>query len=363
MMIAGGGTGGHLYPGLALAREFERRVAGVKIVFVGTAKGLESRIIPREGYEIRMIRIRGLMGMGILRKLRTLFQLPYSLVQSFVLLREWKPVLVIGVGGYASGPVVLMAGLLGIPRVLLEPNADPGWTNHLLSPLAHRIFVSYEQTRHFFKNTDRVRVFGNPIRKEIQGCPKRSKGTGVAWTLLVMGGSQGAYTINKAMVDALGPLDSFKGRLHVIHQTGEKDYEWVQEAYRENEFSATVMPFLTDIWEAYTASDLVISRSGATTVAELGVCGRPSILIPFPHAIHGHQETNANMLVKAGAARMIRDSELTGAVLASNIHSLLVDPQELEEMARNSKAQGRPKATENIVNECLELVEQNRVNP
>ena len=358
MLIAGGGTAGHLYPGIALAREFERLVPGAQVVFVGTTKGLEAKIIPQEGYEIRMIKVRGLMGMGTLKKLLAIFELPYSLYQSFRLLCQMRPSLVIGMGGYASGPVVLMAGCMRIPRVLVEPNAYPGWTNRILSPLAHRIFVSFEETRRYFKNSLRVRVFGNPVRKEIQnGSVYRKKRTS-AWTLLVMGGSQGSRNINKAMVEALSPLESVRGRLHIVHQTGERDHRWVQEAYEKSGFEATVTPYLMNIWEAYTASDLVIARAGATTVAELAAIGCPAILIPFPYATQGHQEANADMLVKAGAAHIIRDVELNGAVLASKIHTLLLDPQALDEMTRNSRAQGRPRAAEEIVKECVHLIHQ-----
>jgi UDP-N-acetylglucosamine--N-acetylmuramyl-(pentapeptide) pyrophosphoryl-undecaprenol N-acetylglucosamine transferase len=360
VFIAGGGTGGHLYPGIALAREFERFMPGVQVIFIGTTKGLEGKIIPQEGYEIRMIKVRGLMGMGILKKLLAFFELPYSLYQSFRLLYQIRPSLVIGVGGYASGPVVLMAGCLRIPRVLVEPNAYPGWTNRILSPLAHRIFVSFEETRRYFKNSPRVRVFGNPVRKEIQDGSVYQKKRTSGWTLLVMGGSQGAHNINKAMVEALSPLGSVRGRIHIIHQTGERDHQWVQEAYEKTGFDATVSPYLMDIWEAYTASNLVIARAGATTVAELAAIGRPAILIPFPHATHGHQEANAGMLVKAGAAHIIRDSELNGATLASKIHALLLDPLALEEMTRNSRAQGRPRAAEEIVKECVYLIDQRR---
>jgi UDP-N-acetylglucosamine--N-acetylmuramyl-(pentapeptide) pyrophosphoryl-undecaprenol N-acetylglucosamine transferase len=358
VLIAGGGTGGHLYPGIALAREFERLTPGTEVVFVGTTKGLEAKIIPQEGYEIRMINVRGLIGTGILKKLLALLELPYSLYQSFRLLCQMRPSLVIGVGGYASGPVVLMAGCLRIPRVLVEPNAHPGWTNRILSPLAHRIFVSFEETRRYFKNSLRVRVFGNPVRKEIQDCSVYRKKRTSTWTLLVMGGSQGAHHINKAMMEALGPLESMRERLRIVHQTGERDHRWVQEAYEKSGFEATVTPYLMNIWEAYTVSDLVIARSGATTVAELAAIGRPAILIPFPHATHGHQEANAGMLVKAGAAHIIRDSDLNGAILASKIHTLLLDPLTLEEMTRNSRAQGRPRAAEEIVKECVDLIDQ-----
>lgn len=357
VLIAGGGTGGHLYPGIALAREFERLVPGSRVLFVGTAKGLEARIIPQEGYELRTIKIGGLMGKGIMRGLLTLLGIPYSLYQSFQLLREVRPALVIGVGGYASGPVVFMAWLLRLPRVLVEPNAHPGWTNRILSPLAHRIFVAFEETGRELGGAAKVRVSGNPVRREIGECPSRSQRTPPAWTLLIMGGSQGAHTINKAVVSALGLLKPMKNELRIIHQTGDRDYGWVREAYDQHGFSGTVTPYLSNISEAYAESDLVISRAGATTVAELLACGRPSILIPFPYAAHGHQEANARALEKAGAAQMIRDTDLTGPGLASKIQTLLSDPKGLQEMARQSRALGRPHAATEIVKDCLEIAQ------
>ena len=357
VLIAGGGTGGHLYPGIALAREFERLVPESRVLFVGTAKGLEARIIPQEGYELRTIKIGGLMGKGIMKGLLTLLGIPYSLYQSFQLLREVRPALVIGVGGYASGPVVFMAWLLRLPRVLVEPNAHPGWTNRILAPLAHRIFVAFEETRGKLGGAAKVQVSGNPVRREIGECPSRSQRKPPTWTLLIMGGSQGAHTINKAVVAALGLLAPMKNELRIIHQTGDRDYGWVREAYDQHGFTATVTPYLSNISEAYAESDLAISRSGATTVAELAACGRPSILIPFPHAAHGHQEANARVLEKAGAAQVIRDSDLTGAGLASKVQTLLSDPQGLHEMARQSRSLGRPNAATEIVKGCLEIAQ------
>ncbi len=355
VLIAGGGTGGHLYPGISLAREFERQVPGSRVTFVGTVKGLEARVLPQEGFELRTIRVSGLIGLGILRKVRALFELPYALYQSFQLLRIIRPGLVIGVGGYASGPVVLMAWVLSLPRVLVEPNAIPGWTNRFLAPLAQRIFVSFEESRRYLSPKNRVRVTGNPVRREIQTSQAPSRAPAGTRSILIMGGSQGAHSINKAMVEALGSLESMKQQLRIIHQTGERDYEWVREAYEKQGFDAMIKPYLKNVEEAYAVSDLVVSRSGATTVAELTACGLPAILIPFPHATHGHQEANARVLENAGAATIILDSDLTGPVLASGIHSLLMDPMSFHEMGRNSRALGQPQAAQKIVVECLAI--------
>jgi UDP-N-acetylglucosamine--N-acetylmuramyl-(pentapeptide) pyrophosphoryl-undecaprenol N-acetylglucosamine transferase len=361
VIIAGGGTGGHLFPGVALAREFERQRAGAKILFVGTARGLETRIIPKEGFELRLIPASGWVGGGGLRKLKALLRLPAGLWRSWRILREVRPALVIGVGGYASGPVMAMAALMRLPRVLVEPNAVPGLTNRFLGPWVDRIYLSFEETRSWFKGRDRsesVRVFGNPVRRDILSAGARPPGGAPQKTLLVMGGSQGAHAINRGMSDALDGLDGLKANLRIIHQSGEKDAAWLKERYSDRGFNATVLPFLSPVSEAYRAADLVLCRSGATTAAELTACGRPAILIPFPFATHGHQEKNARALADAGAAEIILERDLTGKRLAGVITALLSDAARLERMAERSLKLGHPAAAEKIVKDCLELVER-----
>ncbi|MBI3811774.1 MAG: undecaprenyldiphospho-muramoylpentapeptide beta-N-acetylglucosaminyltransferase [Nitrospirae bacterium] len=359
VVIAGGGTGGHLFPGVALAREFERQRAGTKILFVGTARGLETRIIPKEGFDLRLIPIGGWVGQGGIRKMKTLLQLPSALWQSWRILREVRPDLVIGVGGYASAPVVMMAGMKRLPSVLVEPNAVPGLTNRLLASWVDRIYLSFEETTTWFKSRSRsVRVFGNPVRRDILSVTERSSGRSDKKTLLVMGGSQGSRAINRAMAEALTGLDAVKIRLRILHQSGEKDAAWLKERYSDQGFDATVLPFLSPVSEAYRDADLVVCRSGATTVAELTACGRPAILIPFPFATHGHQEKNARALAEAGAAELILERDLTGERLARTITALLAEPDRLERMSEQSRRLGRPDAAEKIVRDCLELVER-----
>ncbi len=357
VVIAGGGTGGHLFPGVAVAREFARQRAGAKILFVGTVRGLETRIIPKEGFDLRLIPISGWVGQGGLRKVKALLQFPAGLWRSWRILREARPDLVIGVGGYASGPVVMMAGLMRLPRVLVEPNAVPGLTNRLLGSWADRIYLSFEETRSWFnRRAESVRVFGNPVRRDILSAVERPAGRSDKKTLLVMGGSQGSRAINHAMTEALTGLDAWKTRIRIIHQSGEKDAVWLKESYSERGFDATVAPFLSPVSEAYRAADLVICRSGATTAAELTACGRPAILIPFPFATHGHQEKNARALAEAGAAELLLERDLTGERLAKTITALLAEPARLERMSEQSRRLGRPDAAEKIVKDCLQLI-------
>ena len=357
-MIAAGGTGGHLYPGIALAQVFKRRVPEGQVSFVGTERGLEKTVVREEGYDLHLIRIRGWVGLGFLKRILTLLELPYSLYQSYRLLRKVRPNLVIGIGGYASGPIVIMAWVCRIPQVLVEPNAAAGLTNRILAPFVRRIYLAFEEAGEQWFANKKISVYGNPVRDEVRNLPADPKTNVTVRTILVMGGSQGAHSINRAMVEALKPLESLRDRLRIIHQTGERDYDWVRQAYKENGFTATVTPFLKNISNVYSISELVISRAGATTIAEMTACGLPSILIPFPYATHCHQELNANVLEKAGAALLMRDADLNGAMLASQIHRLLRNSMELHEMARRSRSLGRPEAAEKIMDECLEIMNQ-----
>lgn len=357
-MIAAGGTGGHLYPGIALAQAFKKRGPEAQVSFVGTGRGLENSVIREEGYDLHLIRIRGWLGVGFLKRILALLELPYSLVQSYRLLRAIRPNLVIGIGGYASGPLVLMAWVCRIPQVLVEPNAAAGLTNRILAPFVRRIYLAFEEARDQLFANKKIRVYGNPVRDEVLNSSAGPKEKVTVRTILVMGGSQGAHSINRAMVEALKPLESLRDRLRIIHQTGERDYHWVHQAYEQNGFTATVTPFLKNIANVYSISELVISRAGATTIAELTACGIPSILIPFPYATHHHQELNANILKKGGAAILMRDSDLNGAILASQIYRLLRNSMELHEMALKSRSFGRPDAAEKIMNECLDIMKQ-----
>ncbi|HZC68228.1 MAG TPA: undecaprenyldiphospho-muramoylpentapeptide beta-N-acetylglucosaminyltransferase [Nitrospirales bacterium] len=363
VIIAAGGTGGHLYPGVALAREFARLDPGSETIFVGTDRGLETKVVPREGYELITITARGVMGQGVWEAVQGLAAVPVGLLQCLAICHQRRPDLAIGIGGYTSPPLVLAAFLLGIKRAILEPNVHPGVANRVLSPFANLIFVSFADTAPFFAS-GKTRIVGTPIRQEFLEASILSGEGGETrgFTLLVLGGSQGARSINRAIVASLPRVLAAHPTLRVIHQTGERDYEEVVAAYREY-LSAPppdqieVVPFIFNVPLAFRQADLIVSRSGATTVAEITACGKPAILIPFPHAIHGHQERNARVLEQAGAATVILDAGLTGEALAAAITALLADPGRLGEMARRSKGLGRADSAARVVRACRNLVQ------
>lgn len=354
IVIAAGGTGGHVYPAIALAREFLRQEPGSTILFIGTARGIEAAVLPREGFELAQIKAWGVMGRGMLQGLGGLLALPAAIWQSIGILRARQADLVVATGGYISPPVITAAFLLGIKRAILEPNALPGMANKVLGPLAQRVFVGFESAKDFFQ-ASKVRIVGIPVRPEFRDAPPAPAGR--TKTLLVFGGSQGAHAINVAMMDALPHLAALKDELTVIHQTGAADCEQVTAAYRAMGVTAQTAPFLYDLPNVLRSADLVVCRAGAITVAELAVAGKPAILIPLPHAIYQHQAANARTMEGAGAALVLRQEELSGARLADAIRSLLQDADRLRMMAAKSRTLGRPHAAEAIVRECLALVQ------
>lgn len=357
-VIAGGGTGGHLYPGIALARELQSQEKEIKIFFVGTSKGIEMQVLPREGFPLELVRVEGLLGKGVLRGIRVICGLPLSLWDSFRILKKIRPVLVIGVGGYASGPFLLASALKGIPRVILEQNVIPGMTNRFLASWMDKVVVSFEKSRSYFGKIP-VEVLGNPVRGELLKNREFSMKEKER-TLLVVGGSRGAHRINLAMVEALTILKKEVQNLFIIHQTGESDFLWVQREYEKCGIRGRVSPFIYDMAESYKQADLVVSRAGATTVAEITVCGLPAILIPYPYASHNHQLKNAEVLEKAGAARVIEDEACDGPRLASEILALINAADRLSEMRSISLGLGYPQAVRDIAHLCLSLVEEKR---
>jgi UDP-N-acetylglucosamine--N-acetylmuramyl-(pentapeptide) pyrophosphoryl-undecaprenol N-acetylglucosamine transferase len=358
VMIAGGGTGGHVYPGIALAREFQRRTAATEILFVGTERGLEAQVLPREGFKLSTIRVRGLIGKGWSGGLSTLFRIPISCWDAWRIISRFKPDLVVGSGGYASGPVILMAWLMRKKSVILEINLMPGFTNRLLAPLADLVIVAWEGSKAYLSGKQ-IRLLGSPVRRELieEGTAAPSKAN-TKKTIVLLGGSQGAHAMNFAMLEAVDHLGSLKEEIEIIHQTGREDYETVRAVYAKKGVQARVEPFIQDMGSVYRQAAVLISRAGATTVAEITACGKPSILVPFPHA-GGHQELNARVLEEAGAALMVRQENLSGPGLARLFQELLSDAEKLERMGSASRRLGRPDAAEKIVEACLELVGAN----
>lgn len=359
VLIAGGGTGGHLFPGLAIAEEFRRRDERNEVVFVGTEHGIEARIIPREGYTIRYVRSEGIVGKSFTKKARGLVTLLLSAIDARRILNAVVPDIVIGVGGYSSGAVVLMAGLKSIPTMIHEQNSVPGLTNRILGKVVKRICVTYHESISCFP-MGKTFLTGNPIRAKIlkgdrdSACRLFSLDKDL-FTVFVFGGSSGARSINRTMVDALNHLTDLREKIQFLHQTGDRDFENIREAYRKAGAKGTVAPFIYQMAEAYAIADVVVSRAGATTLAEITALGKPAILIPFPYAAGRHQEFNALKLREMGAAHMILEDEMKGETLASHIRGLYEHESARAEMQRASRSLGRPDACGRIVDIAVSL--------
>ena len=355
LLLAGGGTGGPLFPAVALAQKLLASDADAQVLFVGTKRGIEARVLPELGLPLETVNIRGLVGQGIWGKLRLLPQLAYSIRQASRILDRFKPDVVLGVGGYASGPALLAARLKGIPCVIHEQNAWPGLTNRLLARWAERVCLSFSEADRAF-NRGRTILTGNPLRSGMEDCPPLPVDQP---TLLIFGGSRGARAINRAMVGALPHLEKFRGSLRILHQTGAADLQEVQEGYRQAGWhDAEVVPFINDMAAAYANAHLVICRAGATTLAELTVCGRPAILIPYPFAVADHQTANARMLSSKGAGLMLSQSEMTSDYLARMASDLLQDRSRLNSMAGVARSLAKRGAAEIILEECHRIAER-----
>jgi UDP-N-acetylglucosamine--N-acetylmuramyl-(pentapeptide) pyrophosphoryl-undecaprenol N-acetylglucosamine transferase len=353
VLIAGGGTGGHLYPGIAVARELLRRVPHARVTFVGTAAGIEARVIPREGFSLELIRSAGIKGKSLLGRLRGAALLPLSALDAAAVLSRTKPAVVIGVGGYSSGPIVALAALRGTPTLLLEQNAMPGLTNRLLARMVRAAAVTYEESLPHF--VGRGFIAGNPVRPEFFQEAYESHGSPpAAARILVFGGSQGAHAINVAMVEAAPRLAAASG-LEITHQTGERDLEMVRDGYRRAGLEARVEPFLFAMDREMKAADLVVCRAGATTLAELTASGRASLLIPLPTATDDHQRKNAQALVTHGAARLLEQKDLTGQRLAQEVLALAGDHPARTAMGTAARRMARPDAARLIVDRVLAL--------
>ena len=359
LCIAGGGTGGHVFPALATAAAVRARAPQAALLFVGTAAGLEARLVPAAGYPFETIRVRGLTGKALGERIMALVVLPGAVAQSRRLLARFGPDVVLGVGGYVAGPVLVAAALRGVPTVLHEQNAIPGLTNRLLCRMATAVAVSLEAARVHLP-TRRLTVTGNPVRADLfEHARDRSREAfGLApdrTTLLVFGGSQGARRLNEAMRGVAGALTECRTRIQFLHATGERDREAVAAAYAAAGIRAVVLPFIEAMGAAYAAADLVICRAGATTVAELAALGKPAILVPFPHAAGDHQRHNAAALAAGGGAVLVLEQDLTSAGLADRIRELVQDPVRLGRMARCAAAAGRPDAAERLADLLFEV--------
>jgi UDP-N-acetylglucosamine--N-acetylmuramyl-(pentapeptide) pyrophosphoryl-undecaprenol N-acetylglucosamine transferase len=350
VILAGGGTGGHLFPGVAVAQEFQRRDPMTSVLFVGTPQGIEARALSPLGYRLELLAVRGLKGRGARGVLDALYGVPASLWQSLKILREFRPDIVIGLGGYASGPMLLAAALRRIPRVIMEQNLRPGFTNKRLARFVDCVFTSYAESERFFPRA-RVLETGNPVRW--QKLPAARPGD--KFTLLVFGGSAGARRINFAVIDALKLVGDLAANLKIIHQTGGADHAEIARAYESLGFEAEVVPFIDKMDEAYARADLIVCRAGATTVAELTAFGKAAILVPYPYAIYDHQRGNAEALVARGAAEMILDQELAGEKLAGRLRFYIAAPERVASIADAARKMGRPRAAAAITEECYAL--------
>jgi UDP-N-acetylglucosamine--N-acetylmuramyl-(pentapeptide) pyrophosphoryl-undecaprenol N-acetylglucosamine transferase len=352
IVIAGGGTGGHLYPGIAVARELLRQRPDAQVSFAGTSRGLEARVVPREGFELDVIRSAGLKGKSLSARMRGAALLVPSALDAWRVLSRRSPDVVLGVGGYSSGPVVLLAALRGIPTMVIEQNAVPGLTNRWLARVVRAAAVTYDETRRFFGT--RGFVAGNPVRSEFFTAVRTSR-QDAGTRVLILGGSQGAHVVNVAVVEAAAELARRCPGLELVHQTGERDLAVVREGYARAGVAARTEPFLDPVVREVIDADLVICRAGATTLAELAAAGRPAVLVPFGAATDDHQRRNARVLADAGAAVIVDERELSGARLADIVAPLATDRARLDAMGAAMRRLARPDAAARIVARLLEI--------
>jgi UDP-N-acetylglucosamine--N-acetylmuramyl-(pentapeptide) pyrophosphoryl-undecaprenol N-acetylglucosamine transferase len=368
IVITGGVTGGHLFPGIALAEEFLSRDGNSRVKFISVGTALEKNTLARKGFDLWTLPVSGIKGRGLFARFKSIFSLPAALWQAMGMIKAFDPHLVVSVGSYSAGAATLSAWILRKKIVVCEQNIIPGITNRILARFANRIYVSFEESRGRF-DAEKVRCFGNPVRSEffVEAEKNHEKTVDATkalpchenrFTILIVGGSQGAHNINMSVVEALGFLEN-KSRYQFVHQTGEQDAAMVQDAYDVHECNAEVRAFFNDMACRYKKADLIVCRSGATTVAELTAMGKPAVFIPFPHAADNHQYLNARSLAQAGAAEMIPEQELTGEVLADRIRYYESHSEVLAAMAQKSATFGHPEAARKIVADCYELLEEN----
>ncbi|MCB0308212.1 MAG: undecaprenyldiphospho-muramoylpentapeptide beta-N-acetylglucosaminyltransferase [Bdellovibrionales bacterium] len=354
MLMACGGTGGHIIPALTVAQRFQQRVPNAEISFVGTAKGMEVKLVPEAGFRLELISVEGVKGKSLAQRLKSLWLLPVSFLKAFQVLKKVKPDIVFGVGGYVSGPVLLLASIQGKVTAILEPNAIPGFSNKILARLVKKIFVAFREATSEFPAL-KVIHSGNPIRQNILAiAPPDFKSS--SKTILIFGGSQGARRINEAVVEMLPKLKAKNISFSFIHQTGSNDFEKVKQAYLSNGFNAKVYPFIDKMDQAYQASTIIIARSGSS-VLEIAACGRPSILVPYPFAADDHQTANAKVLQSAGAAIVIDDAFCSGQTLMDAVETIN-QGDTLKRMSQAALSLRYEKSTDIIINEMLAMEER-----
>ena len=352
VLIAAGGTGGHIYPGIAVAKEIMRRDETNEVLFVGTAKGLETRIVPENGFQLSLIHSAGLKSVGAIAKMKGLGLLPRSFLEARKIIRQFRPHVVVGAGGYVSGPVLMMAAIMGVPTLVMDSNALPGFTNRQLAKFIDKAALTFEAAMPFFGK--KGVVTGNPVRPEFFDIKPHEPSERIE--LLIFGGSQGARAINEAVMASLPFIDDIKHRLSITHQTGEVMFDEIRAAYEAADREADVRPYISNMAEAFDKADLIMSRAGATTCAELVAAGKAAILIPLPTAADDHQRKNAEALAAAGAARMILQSDLSAESISNELKRTIDDPAEIVAMALNARKLARPDAAEAV----YELIDELR---
>ncbi|MDQ1335350.1 MAG: UDP-N-acetylglucosamine--N-acetylmuramyl-(pentapeptide) pyrophosphoryl-undecaprenol [Thermodesulfobacteriota bacterium] len=361
LVIAGGGTGGHLFPGIAVARALKTRMGDAEVLFVVGRRPMERDILSRSGFEAVSIDVEGIKGRGWKKGIPVLFRLPKSILQSASIIRRFSPSVALGVGGYSAGPFCTAAKWMGIPTAIHEQNSYPGVTNRLLSRIVDRIFISFEESRSCFSKRE-VILTGNPVRQElVLSRPIRPEGE-QEFTVLVVGGSQGAQAINRIFVEALDGLREKGKKIAVIHQTGTIDYERVVKDYRTRGLEGEISMFIADMATAYSRADMVVSRAGASTIFELAALGKPSILIPYPYATNRHQEINASALVRKGGAEMMLQEELTAEGLANALTRYMDNRPALQEMGERARQIGSHDAAGEIVDRLMEMSKVTKVS-
>ena len=340
-ILAGGGTGGHVIPALAIANELKKNY-GAEVLFIGTARGIENRLVPAAGYRLQLVWVGALKNVSLMTRARTAFDLPRALWDAGRMLNEFAPDVVIGVGGYASGPAMLAAVVKHIPTLAFEPNVVPGFANRVVARFVSAAAVHFEETAEYFRHAE---VTGVPVRQAFFEIPAKQGGPP---TLLVFGGSQGAHAINLATIASLRELRQRVPDIHIIHQTGEKDYDMATAAYLDSGISAEVAPFIDHMPETFARADVLVCRSGASTCAEVTAAGRPAIFVPFPRATDDHQLRNAEALVRKGAAVLLPEQELTGSRLVESVVGLLADPARRQAMAQAATSMAHPHAARDV---------------